>query len=90
MAAVVPTARVQVAEVGVNVPVEFVVNPTVPVGVVAPDDDVSVTVAVHIVGEIMIRVFGTQETLVLVGFSIAGVTLTVVLPWLPECVLSLP
>ena len=90
MAAVVPTARVQVAEVGVNVPVEFVVNPTVPVGVVAPDDDVSVTVAVHIVGEIMIRVFGTQETLVLVGFSIAGVTLTVVLPWLPECVLSPP
>jgi len=90
VAAVVPTARVQVAEVGVNVPVEFVVNPTVPVGVVAPDDDVSVTVAVHIVGEIMIRVFGTQETLVLVGFSIAGVTLTVVLPWLPECVLSPP
>ena len=88
MAAVVPAIRVHVAAVGVKVPVELVVTPTVPVGVVAPDDDVSVTVAVHIVGEIMIRVFGTQETLVLVGFSIAGVTLTVVLPWLPECVLS--
>ena len=88
MAAVVPATRAHVAEVGVNVPVEFVVNPTVPVGVVAPDDDVSVTVAVHIVGEIMIRVFGTQETLVLVGFSIAGVTLTVVLPWPLACVLS--
>ena len=69
-------------------PVELVVTPTVPVGVVAPDDDVSVTMAVHDVGEPMVVVFGTQETLVLVEFRIAGVTLTVVLPWLPECVLS--
>ena len=88
VAAVVPDARVHVVEVGVNVPVELVVKPTVPVGVVAPDDDVSVTVAVHVVGEPMVRVFGTQETLVLVGFSITGVTLTVALPWLPECMLS--
>ena len=88
VAAVVPAARVHVVEVGVNVPVELVVKPTVPVGVVAPDTDVSVTVAVHVVGELMVRVFGTQETLVLVEFRIAGVTLTVVLPWLPECVLS--
>ena len=69
-------------------PVELVVTPTVPVGVVAPDDDVSVTMAVHDVGEPMVVVFGTQETLVLVESSIAEVTLTVVLPWLPECVLS--
>jgi len=87
VAAVVPVARVHVAEVRVNVPVELVVKPTVPVGVVALDD-VSVTVAVHVVGEPMVRVFGTQETLVLVEFSIAGVTLTVVLPWPLACVLS--
>ena len=87
MAAVVPAIRVHVAAVGVKVPVELVVTPTVPVGVVAPDDDVSVTMAVHDVGEPMV-VFGTQETLVLVEFSIAGVTLTVVLPWPLACVLS--
>ena len=87
VAAVVPATRVQVAEVGANVPVEFVVNPTVPVGVVAPDDNVSVTMAVHVVDEFMVAGFGRQETLILVGLSITGVTLTVVLPWLPECVL---
>jgi hypothetical protein len=38
-----------VAEAGLNVPVEFVVKPTVPVGAVALEDDVSVTVAVHVV-----------------------------------------
>ena len=88
VATIVPAARVQVAEAGVNVPVELVVKPTVPVGVVAPDGDVSVTVTVHVVGELIVTVFGTQEILVLVEFNIAGVTLTVVLPWLPECVLS--
>ena len=87
MAAVVPAARVHVVEVGVNVPGELDVKPTVPVGVVDPDD-VSVTVAVHVVGETMVRVFGTQETLVVVEFSIAGVTLTVVLPWPLACVMS--
>ncbi len=90
MPAVVPAARVHVAEVGANLPVELVVKPMVPMGVVAPDDDVSVTVAVHVVDEFMVAVFGTQETLVLVEFSTAGGTLTVVLPWLPECVLSPP
>ena len=44
-----PDARVHVADVGLNVPVEFDVKPTVPVGAVAPEDDVSVTVAVHVV-----------------------------------------
>ena|SRR5438105_1251205 len=84
VATIVPAARVQVAEAGVNVPVELVVKPTVPVGVVAPDGDVSVTVTVHVVGELIVTVFGTQEILVLVEFNIAGVTLIVVLPWLPE------
>lgn len=69
-------------------PVELVVKPTVPVGVVAPDDDVSARVAVHVVSELIVTLFGIQEILVLVEFSIAGVTLTVALPWLPECMLS--
>ena len=90
MASVAPTTRAHVAEVEANVPVKLVVKPTVPVGIVAPDADVSVTVAVHIVGEPMVRVFGTQETLVLVEFNITGVTLTVVLPWPLEWVLSPP
>src|SRR5437867_12488013 len=80
MPAVVPATRVHVAEVVANLPVELVVKPTVPVGVVAPDDDVSVTVAVHVVDELEITVFGIQETLVLVEFSIAGVSLTVAFP----------
>jgi len=88
VAADVPATRPHVVEVGVNVPVELVVNPTVPDGIVAPEADVSVTVAVHVVGEPMVRVFGVQETLVLVEFNIAGVTLTVVLPWPLACVLS--
>jgi len=46
---VVVSASVQLFP-GVKVPVAFVVKLTVPVGVVAPDADVSVTVAVHVVG----------------------------------------
>ena len=88
VATVVPAARVHVVEVGVNEPVELVVKPTVPVGVVAPDTDMSVAMAVHVAGEPMVVVFGTQETPVLVGLSITGVTLTVVLPWPLTCVLS--
>ena len=48
MPAVVPVASVQLAEEGVNVPVEFVANATVPVGVVGLVE-VSVTVAVQLV-----------------------------------------
>jgi len=44
---VVPAARVQLAEEGVKVPVEFVANATVPVGVVGLVE-VSVTVAVQL------------------------------------------
>jgi len=43
----VAAASVQLAEVGLNVPVEFVVKLTVPVGVVGVPD-VSVTVTVHV------------------------------------------
>jgi hypothetical protein len=45
--AIVPAARVQLAEIGVKVPVEFVVKATAPVGVVALDE-VSVTVTVQV------------------------------------------
>jgi len=45
--AVVPAANVQLADVGVNVPVELVVKLTEPVGVVGLVD-VSVTVAVQV------------------------------------------
>ncbi len=49
MPGVVPDVRVHIAEAGLNVPVELVVKLTVPVGVVALANDVSVTMAVHIV-----------------------------------------
>ena len=45
-----PATRVQLAEVGLNVPVELVVKLTEPVGVVRPVADVSATVAVQLVG----------------------------------------
>ena len=66
MPAVVPAASVQLAEVGLNVPVELVVTLTEPVGVVGPAD-VSVTVAVQLVAWLMTTVEGEQLTLVLVG-----------------------
>ena len=47
MPAVVPADRLQLADVGLNVPVLFVVKPTVPVGAVGVPD-VSVTVTVHV------------------------------------------
>jgi len=64
--AVVPAAVVQLAEVGLNVPVEFVVKLTDPVGVVGPLE-VSVTVAVQLAAWLLTRDEGEQLTLVLVG-----------------------
>lgn len=66
MPAVVPAAVVQLAEVGLNVPVEFVVKLTDPVGVVGPLE-VSVTVAVQLAAWLLTRDEGEQLTLVLVG-----------------------
>ena len=48
--AVVPATRVQLAEVGLNVPVELVVKLMEPVGVDGLVVDVSATVAVQLVG----------------------------------------
>jgi len=64
--AVVPAASVQLAEVGLNVPVELVVKPTEPVGLVGPTA-VSVTVAVQLVAWLMTTDEGEQLTPVLVG-----------------------
>jgi len=63
--AAVPAASVQLAEVGLNVPVEFVVKPTVPVGVVGVPD-VSVTVTVHVEDVLTCTDPGEHWTLVLV------------------------
>ncbi len=48
--ATVPADNVQLAEIGLNVPVELVVRLTEPVGVVTPVEEVSVTFAVQLVG----------------------------------------
>lgn len=61
-------------------PVEFVEKLIIPVGVVAPDDEVSVTVAVHVVWLFTWTDGGLQETVVLVAWGGGDVTvrLTVV------------
>ena len=56
----VPAARVHVAEL--KVPVELVVNVTVPVGVTAPVPEASVTVAVQLVGVLSRTLAGEQDT----------------------------
>ena len=81
MPAVVPAARVQLAAVGVKVPVEFVVKLTVPVGVVGLDD-VSVTVAVQLAGLLTVIELGEQATDVVVVCGGAGDTAIVNVPLL--------
>jgi len=51
----------------VKVPVPLLVKPTVPVGAVAPVDDVSVTVAVQVVAWFTTTVDGVQLIAVVVG-----------------------
>jgi hypothetical protein len=55
--AIVPAARVQLAEEGVKVPVEFVAKPTEPVGVVGVADE-SVTVAVQLLAALTVTELG--------------------------------
>jgi len=62
---VVVPARVHVGA-GVKVPVELVVNMTVPVGVVAPVVEVSVTVATQLVAALTWTDDGLHETVVVV------------------------
>jgi hypothetical protein len=73
--AVVPGVRVQLAEVGLNVPVELVAKLTVPYGVVAPVETVFMTVAVHRDGWFTNTVDGEHETLVVVEAGGVAVTL---------------
>jgi hypothetical protein len=58
-----PALRVHDAA-GVNVPVEFELNVTVPVGVTAPVPDASATVAVQVDGEPLATDAGEHETVV--------------------------
>jgi hypothetical protein len=57
-----PEARVHVAEL--KVPVEFVVNVTLPVGVTAPVPDASATVAVQVLGVLSRTLAGEHATVV--------------------------
>jgi len=90
--------RLQVAEAVVAVdneqlpellklPLLSLVKLTMPVGVVGVPE-VSVTLAVQIVGEPTVTVLGEQDILVLVDFTTGWVTLIVVDPWLLEWTLS--
>src|SRR5438552_18983143 len=63
---VVVSARVHVGA-GVKVPVELVVNMTVPAGVVAPVVEVSVTVAAQVVVTLSWTDEGLHETVVVGG-----------------------
>jgi len=73
--AVVPAARVQLADVGLKVPVLLVAKLTVPVGVVG-DVELSVTVAVQLVEVPDVTELGEQVTLVVVVCGGAGVAAT--------------
>jgi hypothetical protein len=77
----VPAARVQVADEGVKVPVEFVVKLTVPVGVVGLDDP-SVMVAVQLVAVPEVTELGVHDTLVVVLWGGTGVAAIRNVPWL--------
>ena len=66
--------------VELKVPVEFVVNVTVPVGVTAPVPEASATVTVQVVATPVFTEAGEQETLVVEDRMVDA---TVKLPLLP-------
>jgi hypothetical protein len=74
----VPDARVQVVEL--KVPVLFVVNVTVPVGVMAPVPEESATVAVQLVTTLSNTLAGEHATVVVVDLMVDA---TVKVPLLP-------
>ena len=67
-----------------NVPAPLLVKPTIPEGVVEPDEEASVTVAVQVVAVLTGIVPGTHDMLVVVGCSGGGVTVKSNLPELVE------
>ena len=73
--------------VEVNVPVLFVVNVTVPVGVIAPVPDESATVAAQLVAVLSRTLAGEHATVVVVARFVEA---TVKLPLLPVWTLSPP
>jgi hypothetical protein len=81
----VPAARVQV--VLLNVPVEFVVKVTVPVGVIAPVPDASATVTVQVLAVLSRTLAGEQATVVEDDLIVEA---SVKVPLLPVCTLSPP
>ncbi len=64
----VPADRVQL--VALNVPVLLLVKLTVPVGVTAPDPELSETVTVQVVGLLFATLVGEQETAVVVALFV--------------------
>ena len=66
-----PAANVQ--EVGMKVPELFVVNFTIPVGLVGLVE-VSITLAVQVVATLIRTEPGEQETVVFVGWAVGGMT----------------
>jgi len=78
---VVPADRLQLVA-GVKLPVPSLAKPTLPVGVVAPVAEVSVTVAVQTVPVLTVTDAGTQSTLVEVGCAAGAATVNAKLPWL--------
>jgi hypothetical protein len=71
----------------VNVPVELVVKVTVPAGVTAPVPEVSVTVAVHVLGVLSKTLAGLHTTEVDDALIVEA---RVKVPLLPECTESPP
>ena len=75
-----PLARVQVAEL--KVPVEFVVNVTVPVGVTAPVPEASATVAVQVLAVLSGTLVGKHATVVVVVLAVtARVNVPLLVRW---------
>ena len=72
-----PAARVQVADAGLNIPVEFVVKVTIPVGTVGLVE-LSMTLAVQLVRVLTKTDPMVQVTTVIVEWSGGGITGTTV------------
>ena len=75
----------QLVGLKVPLPAGLTVKLTVPVGLVAPVIDVSLTAAVQVVGVLTVTGFGVQETVVVVG---RVETASVAWPWLVAWVVS--
>jgi hypothetical protein len=73
--------------VELNVPVELVVKVTVPVGVVPPVPEASLTVAMHVLAVLSSTLVGLHATVVVLERIVEA---SVNVPLLPVCTLSPP